>query len=192
MRGSLATSHSSSRLGNCSTRLHRIKILKTNWYANNNNHFADQEWSVLPLAHILQRRGNRPRWTLDDWVQRRCFIIRTIDVNDHNYQRDHERIQTVNKECQCHHNYSHQRLCWLPSWRRTTHPGPSLSSARRRGLAISSSLQGWSSSSSQWKQWRRGWSLTNLLLRVLSRRPQLSPAEWLQVIFFLFFQLRLQ
>ena len=44
----------------------------------------------------------------------------------------------------------------------------------------------------QWKQWRRGWSLTNLLLRVLSRRPQLSPAEWLQVIFFLFFQLRLQ
>ena len=57
----------------------------------------------------------------------------------------------INKECQCHHNYHHQRLCWLPSWRRTTHPGPSLSSARRRGLAISSSLQGWSSSS--WSSW---------------------------------------
>ena len=55
---------------------------------------------------------------------------------------------------QCHHNYHHQRLCWLPSWRRTTHPGPSLSSARRRELAISSSLQGWSSTSSSW--WRNG------------------------------------
>ena len=28
--------------------------------------FDDQEWAVLSHAHLLQRCGDRARWTLDD------------------------------------------------------------------------------------------------------------------------------
>ena len=28
--------------------------------------FDDQEWTVLSHAHLLQRCGDRARWTLDD------------------------------------------------------------------------------------------------------------------------------